>query len=299
MKKTARNVAIAALALFASCQQVAEDTSESRSMVTLKVRATTIEQDIQGWEPAVDSDITMNGTETKSRAEQEAVSRMAFFLLDEEGGKVLAQEKSNASDDYLSLYVEVPKGTYQLAAFGHNGTADASIDADVVITPSGKLTDSFIYYKVLGLDEESEAEQSIVLDRCVAKFSLKHTDAIPEGVASVEFVVTGAANVLNAKTGLGTDTEAQTVVITIPSSAEGTKNNTFSFYTFLTEKESTIDVTATSKDADGNVLTTYTFEDVEMEVNMQTIYSGSFFHSDQTIGVSFNTEWKPNNKIDF
>ena len=46
MKKTARNVAIAALALFASCQQVAEDTSESRSMVTLKVRATTIEQDI-------------------------------------------------------------------------------------------------------------------------------------------------------------------------------------------------------------------------------------------------------------
>lgn len=300
MKKIVRNVVIAALTLFASCQQVAEDTAESRSMVTLKVKATTIEQDIQGWEPAVDSDITMNGTEVKSRAGQEAVSRMAFFLLDEEGEKVLAQEKPNTSDDYLNLYVEVPKGTYQLVAFGHNGTADASIDANAVITPpSGKLLDSFIHYKVIELDEESETEQSITLDRCVAKFSLKHTDAIPEGAASVEFVVAGAAKVLDAKTGLGTEAEEQKIVINIPASAEGTKNNTFSFYTFLTAKESTIDVTATSKDADGNTLTSYTFEDVEMEVNMQTIYSGAFFNSDQSIKVSFNTEWEPNNEVGF
>ena len=301
MKNLLKSIVISVMILtpLASCQQVAEDSPESRSMVTLKVKATTVEQEIQSWGPAMNSDITVNGAEVKSRAAQEAASRMAFFLLDEEGNKVLSQEKTNASDDYLNLYVEVPKGSYQLVAFGHNGTADVSIDADAVITPSGKLTDSFIYYKVLELDEEGEAEQSITLDRCVAKFSLKHTDVIPEGVASVEFVVTGAANVLNAKTGLGTDTEAQTVVITIPSSAEGTKNNTFSFYTFLTEKESTIDVTATSKDADGNVLTTYTFEDVEMEVNMQTIYSGAFFHSDQTIGASFNNEWKPNNEVGF
>lgn len=286
--------------LLASCQQVAEDLPESRSMVTLKVKATTIEQDIQGWEQAVDGGVTMNGVEVQSRAEQEAVSRMAFYLLGEDGEKVLSQEKTNASDDYLSLYVEVPKGTYQLVAFGHNGTDDVSIDDEAVITPpSGKLTDSFIYYKEIELDEKSESEQNITLDRCVAKFSLKHTDTIPEGASSVEFVVTGAAKVLDAKTGLGSEAEEQTIVINIPASAEGTKNNTFAFYTFLTAEESTIDILATAKDSEGNVLTAYTFEDVEMEVNMQTIYSGAFFHSDQTIGVSFNTEWKPNNNVEF
>lgn len=302
MKDIARTVFVAMLVCVSlvSCQQVAEDSTESRSMVTLKVKATTIEQEIQGWEPVDADDITINGKEVKSRAEQEAVSRMAFFLLDEEGKKVLAQEKSNTSNDYLNLYVEAPKGAYQLVAFGHNGTADASIDANAIITPpSGKLTDSFLYYKEIELNEESESEQSITLDRCVSKFSLKHTDAIPEGTATVEFVVTGAAKVLNAKTGLGDESEEQAIVINIPASAVGTKNNSFAFYTFLTSGESKLKIVATSKDADDAVLATYTFEDVEMEVNMQTIYSGAFFHADQKIGASFNTEWKPDKKVGF
>ena len=51
--------------------------------------------------------------------------------------------------------------------------------------------------------------------------------------------------------------------------------------------------------ANGNKITSYTFEDVEMEVNMQTIYTGAFFHSDQKTSASINSEWKDNNEQTF
>lgn len=300
MKKTVGWVAVAALAMLASCQQVPENDVESRAMVKLSVEATTLPRsEVSGWGEGADENLEMNGVQVKSRAETEAATRMAFYLLDEDGEKVLSQEKDNSDDEYMNLYAEVPVGTYQLVAFAHNGSSDVSMDENAVITPEGKLTDSFIYYKELTLDEESDNSQSIVLDRCVAKFSLVHTDAIPTEAASVEIKVTGAAKVLNAKTGLGKEAADYTVTINIPSTAIGTKNNQFSVFVFLTDIESTVGVTAASKDADGNTITSYTFEDVEMEVNMQTIYTGAFFHSDQNIGATINSEWKENNEQTF
>ena len=291
MKKTARWVAVAALAMLASCQQVPEDDVDSRAMVKFSVEATILpSSEVSGWGEGADENLEMNGVQVKSRTETEAATRMAFYLLDEEGEKVLSQEKDNSDDEYMNLYAEVPVGAYQLVAFAHNGSEDVSMDENAIITPDGKLTDSFVYYKELTLDEESGNSQSIVIDRCVAKFSLVHTDAIPSGAASVELKVSGAAKVLNAKTGLGKEEKDYAVTFNIPTTAIGTKNNLFSVFVFLTDIESAVDVTATTKDADGNTITSYTFEDVEMEVNMQTIYTGAFFHSDQKIGATINSE---------
>ena len=290
MKKAVGWVAAVALAMLASCQQVPEDDVDSRAMVKFSVEATTLPRsEVSDWGEGADENLEMNGVQVKSRTETEAATRMAFYLLDEDGEKVLSQEKDNSDDEYMNLYAEVPVGTYQLVAFAHNGSEDVSVDENAVITPEGKLTDSFIYYKELTLNEESDNSQSIVLDRCVAKFSLMHTDAIPSGAASVELKMSGAAKALNAKTGLGKE-EDYTVSINIPSTAIGTKNNLFSAFVFLTGAESTVDVIATTKDADGNAITSYTLEDVEMEVNMQTIYTGAFFHSDQKISASINLD---------
>ncbi len=294
-----KGMAAAMLLLLASCQQVPEDNVESRALVKFSVEATTLPRaEVKGWEKGTEADAELNGEQVKSRAEKEAATRMAFYLLDESGTKVVSQEKDNSDSEYMNLDAEVPVGKYQLVAFAHNGSSDVSVDANAVVTPEGKLTDSFLYYKVLTLDEESDNSQSIVLDRCVAKFSLVHTDAIPSGAASVEIKVTGAAKVLNAKTGLGKE-EDYTVTINIPSTAIGTKNNQFSVFVFLTDTESAVDVTATTKDADGNTITSYTFEDVEMEVNMQTIYTGAFFHSGKKISATINSEWKGNNEQTF
>lgn len=295
-----KGMAAAMLLLLASCQQVPEDNVESRALVKFSVEATTLPRaEVKGWEKGAEADAELNGEQVKSRAEKEAATRMAFYLLNESGTKEVSQEKDNSDSEFMNLDAEVPVGTYQLVAFAHNGSSDVSVDANAVVTPEGKLTDSFLYYKVLTLDEESDNSQSIVLDRCVAKFSLVHTDAIPEGASSVEFKVTGGAKALNAKTGLGAEAVEHTVVINIPERLIGTKNNNFAFYVFLMSEESTLDIVATSKDGSGNTITSYTFEDVEMEVNMQTIYTGAFFHSDQKISATINSEWKDNNEQTF
>ena len=293
-------IALAAMGLWTACQQIPEDDVNSRAMTSLSVRATTLpSSDVDGWDLGSDTEHEMNGMQVQSRAEKEAATRMAFYLLDEEGVKVLSQEKDNSDSEYMSLNAEVPVGTYQLVAFAHNGSSDVSVDANAVVTPEGKLTDSFLYYKVLTLDEESDNSQSIVLDRCVAKFSLVHTDAIPEGASSVEFTIVGAAKALNAKTGFGAKSVEHSVVINIPERLIGTKNNNLAFYVFLMAEKSLLDISVVSKDANGNKITSYTFEDVEMEVNMQTIYTGAFFHSDQKISASINSEWKDNNEQTF
>ena len=300
MRKVMEWAAVAALAILASCQQMPEDNVDSRAMVKFSIEATTLPRsEINGWVDGVNEDLEMNGEQVKSRAEKEAATRMAFYLLDEEGVQVLNQEKDNSDDEYMSLYAEVPVGMYQLVAFAHNGNSDVSMDENAVITPEGKLTDSFVYYQELTLDEKSDNSQSIILDRCVAKFSLAHTDAIPESAATVEIMVSGAAKVLNAKTGFGTETDDYTVTFNIPNSAIGTKDNLFSVFVFLTDTESIVDITASTKDAEGKVLTSYDFEDVEMEVNMQTVYTGAFFHSDRKTSASINAEWKNNNEQTF
>ena len=294
---------LAAITLAAStlsCQQVADDSAESRSMTTIHIQASLFnENEISGWTSGDESDLTLNGQQVKSRAGEDAVSRMAFFLLDEDGNQTIAQELSNNEDGFMTLYAEVPTGTYELIAFGHNGSGNVSLTEEKEISPTGKLTDSFHHYQTLTLSEDSANSQSIVLNRCIAKFSIKHTDAIPTGTATVETTVTGGSNIMDATTGFAASAVNQTITINIPESAAGTKNNTFSFFTFLTEEESTIDVTATAKDKDGNTIVTHTFEDIEAEINMQTIYSGVFFHADHTTNITINSEWKDDKVVTF
>lgn len=291
-----------AMLAMASCQQIAEEeVAESRDLVRFRVDATTLSYaEVADWEGGASAERVVSGESVGSRAKTEVASRVAFALIDEDGNKVISQEKGNDESGYKVLDVEVPVGEYQLVSFAHNGSESANISANAVVTPPGsKLTDSFIYYKVIELTEDSENESSITLDRCVAKVSIKHLDAIPSNTASVELVITGAGGTLDAKTGLAKDLSTQTVTINIPSSAVNTKENTFSAFLFLESEESTVDIVATTKTSTGSVLTSYTIEDVPVEVNMQTICSGTLFHAGQKMSVTINSDWKDDKEITF
>lgn len=283
-----------------SCQQIQEDSTKPRPMVRIEINATTLlKSDIGDWNDGGSGDITTNGTPVSSRSADEAVKRMAFVLINEDGEKTIAQEKSSEDDDYMTLTAEVPEGEYTLIAFGHNGTSSATISASKTITPEGKLTDSFLYYKEMELTNSSSGSKSITLDRCIAKFSMKHTDEIPDGVASIVFHISGGGRVLDASTGFATETAAQTVTVNLPESGVPKKDNTFSAFTFLPSEEAELDITVSAKDKDGEAIATYEFEDVDMEVNMQTIYTGAFFKRSKSFSASVNRDWKDSNEVSF
>ena len=289
------------LMVLTGCQQATEPEPVESRMVSLNIGASFhLKMEIGEWGSGVESDQTMNGEEVKSRADGSPATRMAFVLIDEDGQKVVSQEKTSDDSDYLTLRARVPVGTYGLVAFAHNGSTNATVGADATVsTPGEKLTDSFVYYGELSLDEESNKESSVTLKRCVSRLSVKHTDKIPTGAASVEIEASGAGNVLNATTGLAAESCEQKVVIQIPQKYVGTSDNTFSLYTFLPEKETEVDLVVSVKDSEGNVLTRHELKDVPVKVNVKTICTGVLFHADQDISVSIESEWGEDEEVEF
>lgn len=270
-------------------------------MVSLNIGADiSFGTEISGWGSGTNSDLVTDGKEVKSRAETNPASRMAFVLLDEDGKKVVDQEKGSDDKDYLTLRAEVPVGTYNLIAFGHNGSSNATIGTDATISfPGEKLTDSFLYYGELKLDETVAKEKTVTLSRCVSRLAVKHTDAIPSNAATVEIVVSGAGNVLNAKTGFVDETCEQTITIQIPESVLGTRDNSFACYLFLEDKESTVDMEVTVKDADGETITYHELLGVPVKVNVKTTCTGVLFHAGQNLTASFDTAWGDDEEVEF
>lgn len=286
--------------LMLSCQQVSEENPDSQLLVKFTLNATTIQREVEDWEDAVNSDGIIHAQESKSRATEEAVTRMTFAILDKDGNKVIEQEKPSTESGYMSLSAELPKGTYQLIAFGHNGSSNATVNSDGIISLSGnKLTDSFLFYDEISLSELDEEERNVVLERCVSKLCIKHTDTMPKGVASVELSFSEGGNSLDAKTGYAPEACSQTITINIPASVIGEKGNSFTAYTFLTEEETSMTVTATAKDASGNTIISHTIENVPMEINAKTTCTGLFFHSNQSIEATINTSWKEDKEIQY
>lgn len=301
--KTIRRMFAASLVamVLAGCQQAKEIESVESRMVSLNIGANiSFNTEISEWGSGTDSDLTTNGETVKSRTETSPASRMAFVLLDENGQKVVAQEKGSDDKDFLTLRAQVPVGTYNLIAFGHNGSGNATIGTDATISfPGEKLTDSFLYFDELELDEKVAKEKTVTLKRCVSRLSVYHTDKIPAEAVSVEIAVAGAGKVLNAKTGFADEGEDQTITIQIPESVVGSAGNTFSCYLFLTEKESFVDLEVTVKDADGKTITYHELEDVPVKVNVKTTCRGVLFHAVQSLTASFDAEWGDDEEVDF
>jgi hypothetical protein len=57
------------------------------------------------------------------------------------------------------------------------------------------------------------------------------------------------------------------------------------------EDESSVSISVTAKDADGNTIVNYNFADVEMKTNYITRYSGRLFGDDYAMEVDLKAEW--------
>lgn len=300
MKSLFKTLALALmLANGISCQQMPDDSLDGVRMVSLSITARTFDSyEIGQWEEGGGNDFTLGGKE--SRSGEETVKRIAFAILDKNGDQILLQEKDKSESGYASLNADVPADVYQLIAFAHNGDGNISINKDGVISPPGdKLTDSFLYYSELDLTNDFEEENTITLNRCVSKFSLKHTDILPHNVSVVEISFSKGGNTLQASNGFSSESESHTVTINLPSSAGGTSENTFSGFTFLPSKSCVMDITVTAKNSKGNIVTKQTFKDVEMEQNIQTIYSGAFFSKETEFTATINSNWGANKEVNF
>lgn len=249
-----------------------------------------------------DDDETIEENEIKricfqAKMETEPMSRAAlkdaFNVLDYRrvtSGVIARSVAQKAQDENFGCIEDVlPYGKHTCFFVGHQSEI-TSMTADGIASFS-KVTDTFSAKAELEVNAQTDASQSITLIRRVAKLEIVCTDALPDNLKTMEMVIEGGSVTLNAATGKGGAVTTQRKTIQIPTSNIGVKNCTFSSYVFLPEESGTVKLTATAKDAGGSIISTHTFDSVEMQTNYITRYTGGLFSEDQSFQLSVDSEW--------
>lgn len=232
--------------------------------------------------------VMQKGMEGMTRAALADNINDLYYYRVSEGKEVVEKKQASTDDGFGSISDNLEYGTHELYFVGAKNTIT---DFSEGVVSFDKVSDTFSYYVSMTVDKQTAANQSVELLRRVAKFELVATDALPDNLATMDITITGAAAELDVKNAKGATETVQTKTINVPTSNIGKTDCTFAAYTFLLEDESSVSISVTAKDADGNTIISYDFDDVEMKTNYITRYSGRLFGDDYAMEVSLKAEW--------
>lgn len=247
--------------------------------------------------------ITFNVTEGTTRSSTLSDNCKHLVCLDYVNGAYKSQVVSSSTDNsYGKISLDLAYGTHTLYFIGHN-QPEAIIDKENLLLSFDKVTDTFISSITLTVDEDTKATQNITLHRCVAKFELKTTDAIPDKCTSVGITLKGGCKYFDLKNEIGTSEQVQSKTISISGTLVGTSNNSFSCYTFLNKDEKEVNIAYVAQDSEGKELFSKTFETVPLGINEITRYVGTFFtkktSAENNFGISVDSVWSKTKEFDF
>ena len=226
---------------------------------------------------------------------KDACTSMSYYRYTD--GDLTNSVSQSSSDSGFGTFSDyLLWGEHELLFVGHNSS---SINEDDGVVSFDKVTDTFSYYLRLNVDENTSKNQSITLDRRVAKFELLVLDKLPEDVSSVKIEITGGATSLDLRSGKGHAVMKQTKTIQIPANLIGTDNNKFSTYIFLPNGVTEVDILATTFDTNNEALVEYEFEDVEVQTNYITRYKGCLFGINAGFSLSVDDEWEDETEVEF
>lgn len=217
---------------------------------------------------------------TRAKEELKKVCTSLCFAVYDQSDKKIAYKNQSASDsNFGQVGLELDKGTYQVVVVAHSGEGNPqmSTPAEVWFTNATGFTDTYYYYNASVVVGDGQQTIEVVLEHAVAMFRLVTSDPVPDNVAKIRFNYTGGCGRLNAKTGLGTGTRSkQTVWFDISESQKG-KPITLEVYTFPNEEDGLLKMQINTYDANVNPLDEAVLDNVPIERNKITVYTGYLF----------------------
>ena len=199
--------------------------------------------------------------------------------------------------NFGTVSVELTRNkTYTMYAVAHK--ADGATMADGIIAfTNDKVTHSMFY--TTQFNTSTTNQLSCEMKRIVGMFRLETTDAVPNNVAKVQFIIPQTCTRWSVS-GVGANKVDRTSEITVSSkNQDGTAS--FNIYIIGSDIDETYDITVKALDANNNVVTNgeRTFSGVTIRNNYKTIYSGAFF-SPSTLTSSFVvSDWETFESISF
>lgn len=229
----------------------------------------------------------------------ELCSRINVVVYDGETKlKSVAQKKNDSGFGTVAL--SLPQGTYKLAIIAHNSDGSATVTTlDKISFKNNIATDTFLYCEDIEVTGERQ-ELDVELKRVVAMFRMALTQPLPDQVRQLKFYYTGGSSTLSALTGYGSVNSKQTVVLDVASG-----QTQFDVYTIPHAETGKLKMTITALDATETPLHERVFEEVPVQRNKITRYTGNFYDdtSTETGGVGMQMrasgEWDGEDEHNF
>lgn len=196
--------------------------------------------------------------------------------------KSIAQKEGDAGFGTVAL--SLPEGTYKIAIIGHSSDGTATVTTlDKISFKNNLVTDTFLFCEDLEVTGEQQ-DIDIELRRVVAMFRLILTEPLPAAVRQLKFYYTGGSSTLSALSGYGSVNSKQTVVFNVE-----TGQTQFEVYTIPHAETGKLKITITALDATETPLHERVFEEVPVQRNKITRYTGNLYEgtSTETGGMNF------------
>ena len=200
--------------------------------------------------------------------------------------------QSNTDEDFGVLSASMGYGDHTLYFVASRGTTPTA-DTDAQTITWVKPSDTFWATATVTVSPSSASSQAITLSRVATRLRITVNDEVPAGAA--KFVITPAQWYygIDYTTGGGIAPSAnQPREVNIPSSYIGTSGQlAISIFGFVPSADWHTDITATLKASDESILGQVTLEDVTLNKNITTSYSGGILGTAKAFTLTADDAW--------
>ena len=222
----------------------------------------------------------------RSTANLTDVCTRLHFVIYQDGKRKKTITQKKGDDNFGRVELSLDAGDYEVLILGHSceGKSPAISDANNQIqfsniTDSGNGTgysDTFFLYDYLTVGDEPQSHQ-YTLQRATAMFRLVTNDVKPANVKKFWFSYEGGSKALDFYTGLGASkSQAQIVTFDTPEDLDG-QTLQFELFTFPRGEAGELKVEVRAFDDKGVLVYNRFFNNVPIERNVITQYTGTFF----------------------
>ena len=186
--------------------------------------------------------------------------------------------------------------TYTLYAIAHKATDACTLSDGIISWPDDKPKESFFYTTTFS--PATASTLNCAMARITGKFTLQTTDAVPDEVDHVRFIIKDTGTRFNVNRSPANIIDRTVDFATISRKTDGTTS--FAFQILSTSDAPTnFEITATAFNSSNEILETKTFASVPIRNNYRTTYSGAFFTT-SAMSLTFTADdWQDFDTVSF
>ena len=225
----------------------------------------------------------------------ESASRLDVWVYENDSEvEAVHQTSSDSGFGTVSLTLNNTK-TYTLYALAHKATTACTLADGIISFTDDKPKESFFYTTTFSPSTTTNINAE--MQRITGKFTLQTTDAVPDDVDHVQFVIRNTALRYGVDGTLSNITDRTVDFPNITRKADNTCS--FSFNILASDAVADFEITSTAYASDNSIIETKTFADVPIRNGYRTTYTGAFFTTSEFSMTFTCADWQDYDTITF